>query len=104
MHENGPYIVITEHVALPHARPSAGAKELAISIATLETPINFGNKENDPVKYIFGLSALDNSTHLNAMSELVALLEDENFYHVLDHAKNGEEIIKYIENFKEGSE
>lgn len=104
VHENGPYIVITEHVALPHARPSEGAKELAISISTLETPVNFGNKENDPVKYIFGLSALDNSTHLNAMSELVVLLEDENFYHVLDHAKNSEEIIEYIENYKERDE
>lgn len=30
--ELGPYIVLTEHVALPHARPEAGALESAIEI------------------------------------------------------------------------
>ena len=49
--ELGPYIVITEHVALPHARPEAGALETAIGIATLKHPVKFGNKDNDPVKY-----------------------------------------------------
>ena len=29
VHELGPYIVITEHVALPHARPESGALESA---------------------------------------------------------------------------
>ena len=56
----GPYIVITKHVALPHARPEAGALESAIGIATLKHPVKFGNKDNDPVKYLFCLSATDN--------------------------------------------
>ncbi|MDU5335185.1 BglG family transcription antiterminator [Enterococcus sp.] len=99
--ETGPYIVITKHVALPHARPESGAKKIGISIATLKTPVVFGNKENDPVKYIFGLSALDNQTHLTAMSELAELLDEEAFYQVLDSAENPEEIIEFITNFEE---
>ena len=58
--ENGPYIVLTKHVALPHARPESGALESAIGIATLKTPVVFGNEANDPVKYLFCLSAKDN--------------------------------------------
>ncbi|UWD49222.1 BglG family transcription antiterminator [Clostridioides difficile] len=93
---SGPYIVITKHVALPHARPEAGAKEIAIGIATLENPIEFGNDDNDPVKYVFCLSAIDNNTHLRAMSELVELLEEEKFFSVLDNAKEANEIIDFI--------
>ncbi|MCC0647346.1 BglG family transcription antiterminator [Clostridioides sp. ZZV15-6598] len=93
---SGPYIVITKHVALPHARPEAGAKEIAIGIATLENPIEFGNDDNDPVKYVFCLSAIDNNTHLRAMSELVELLEEEEFFRVLDNAKEANEIIDFI--------
>lgn len=98
--ESGPYIVITKHVALPHARPEAGAKEIAISIATLKDPVVFGNKENDPVKYIFGLSALDNQTHLNAMAELADLLDQQAFYQVLDNAESPQEIFNYIKEYE----
>ena len=94
--ESGPYIVITKHVALPHARPEAGAKDIAIGIATLDTPVVFGNEENDPVKYVFSLSAVDSNSHLRAMSELVELLDEEEFFRTLDKAKNAEEIINYI--------
>jgi mannitol/fructose-specific phosphotransferase system IIA component (Ntr-type) len=94
--EAGPYIVITKHVALPHARPETGAKEIAIGIATLEHPVEFGNKDNDPVKYVFSLSATDPESHVHAMAELADLLDKEEFYNVLDNAKNAEEIMNYI--------
>jgi mannitol/fructose-specific phosphotransferase system IIA component (Ntr-type) len=94
--EVGPYIVITKHVALPHARPEAGAKEIAIGIATLEHPIEFGNADNDPVKYVFSLSAVDSNTHLQAMAELAELLDKKEFYKVLDKAESAKEIMDYI--------
>ena len=95
---SGPYIVITKHVALPHARPEAGVKEIGIGIATLENPIEFGNEENDPVKYVFCLSAVDNNSHLRAMSELVELLEQDEFFRVLDNAKEEKEIMDFIKS------
>jgi len=96
--ESGVYIVITKHVALPHARPEAGAKEIAIGIATLENPIEFGNVDNDPVKYVFCLSAIDNNSHLNAMSELVELLEMDEFFKTLDNAKDAKEVMDFIKS------
>ncbi len=96
--ESGPYIVIAKHVALPHARPKAGAMEVAIGVATLEEPVRFGHKDNDPVKYVISLSAVDSSSHLRAMSELADLLEMEEFYQVLDNAKDAVEIIDFIKN------
>jgi PTS system ascorbate-specific IIA component len=96
--EVGPYIVLTKHVALPHARSEDGAIESAIGIATLKQPVVFGNKENDPVKYLFCLSAQDSESHINALAELTGLLERDNFYEFLDHAKNASEVIQYIKN------
>lgn len=93
---NGPYIVLTEHVALPHARPESGALESAIGVATLKTPIEFGNEANDPVKYLFTLSAKDSSQHLSALSELAGLFEDKGFFNLLDNSNNPKEIMEYI--------
>ncbi|SJZ68084.1 PTS sugar transporter subunit IIA [Anaerorhabdus furcosa] len=96
VHEIGPYFVLTKHVALAHSRPEDGVIEGAIGIATLKTPIEFGNEDNDPVKYIFTLSAIDNNAHLSALSDLAGLLEQQEFYEFLDKAKSAEEVMNYI--------
>ncbi|MCM3569370.1 BglG family transcription antiterminator [Neobacillus mesonae] len=100
--ESGPYIVIAEHVALPHARPECGSKEIAISINRLKDPIHFGNEDNDPVQYIFCLSAIDNETHLTAMAELVELLERPEFFQKLDSAKESHEVYEFILAYEKG--
>lgn len=51
--EQGPYIVITPRVAIPHARSECGAHGEAIGITTLDGPVAFGSTDNDPVRYLF---------------------------------------------------
>ena len=94
--EMGPYIVLTKHVALPHARPESGALENAIGVATLKTPVEFGNEENVPVKYMFCLCATGNSEHLNALAELAGLFEDKDFFELLDKTTDPAEVMAYI--------
>lgn len=94
---DGPYMVIAEHIALPHARPIDGVKELGISITSLKYPVVFGSKENDPVKYIFCLAATDNKRHINAMAELVELFDDQEFYSLLDRSDDPKEIFSYLQ-------
>lgn len=93
----GPYMVIAKHIALPHARPIDGVEELGISITSLKYPVVFGSKENDPVKYIFCLAATDNKRHLNAMAELVELFDDQEFYSLLDRSDDPKEIFSYLQ-------
>lgn len=97
----GPYIVLTKNVALPHARPEAGALRDAIGIATLKTPVYFGNKDNDPVKYLFCLSATDDEKHLDGLAQLAQLLENRDFLDELDHASNPAEIIAYLDKLEQ---
>lgn len=94
--EYGPYFVIAPHVALAHAPSKDGAKKLAMGITTLVPGVNFSNPDNDPVKYIFTLSATDSTSHLKAMQELVQLLSDDTFYQVLDGAKVPQDIMNYV--------
>jgi mannitol/fructose-specific phosphotransferase system IIA component (Ntr-type) len=72
----GPYVVIAPGIAMPHARPEDGAKKVGISLITLKNPVNFGNKENDPVKIVLCISAVDHSAHLKLLSELAEFLQD----------------------------
>lgn len=98
VNEYGPYFVIAPHVALAHAPGKAGAKELAMGISVLEPAIPFNNADNDPVSYVFTLSAPDSNSHLKAMQELVELLSDEKFYQVLSNSQKSSEILQYIKN------
>ncbi|MBL1225099.1 PTS sugar transporter subunit IIA [Enterococcus sp. BWR-S5] len=103
-HDTGPYIVITKHVALPHAPSEFGALGLAMGITTLKKPVVFGNQANDPVKYLFCMSATDSEAHLESMAELVDLLSNESFYHLLDSAASADEILTYIKKIEQGGE
>ena len=91
----GPYIVISKHVALPHTDPSHGALKNGLSLLILQQPVCFGSQAFDPVKYIFCLSAIDNKKHIEAMSQLISLLENEDFYKVMEE-KDELEIYQYI--------
>nr|SFZ88758.1 Transcriptional antiterminator and PTS system component IIA [Loigolactobacillus rennini] len=76
LEEYGPYIVIGPSVALAHARPEDGVNKLGISVTTLKNPVYFGNPENDPVRIIFCLAAIDNYSHLNVMKAIVQLINE----------------------------
>lgn len=86
--EYGPYIVIGKHLALAHARPEDGVNKLGISVMTLKEPIKFGNEENDPVKIVFCLAAVDSYSHLNVMKSLVELINDKQKVERIIHADN----------------
>ncbi len=96
VHELGPYIVITEHVALPHARPESGALETAIGVVRLARPVEFGSADNDPVKYLFPLAAKDNNAHIGALQSLVELLSDPDFFERLDRCKTPKDVVELV--------
>ncbi|ALS01734.1 transcription antiterminator BglG [Enterococcus silesiacus] len=103
VNEFGPYIVMGKHLALAHARPEDGVNKLGISVATLAEPVVFGNEENDPVKIIFCLAAVDSFSHLNIMKSLIELINDETKIDHLARCTNVAdfETILYEEALKE---
>lgn len=94
--EMGPYIVIAPGIAMPHARPEDGALQVGVTVVALAEPVNFGNAENDPVSVAVFLCAVDKTAHLQVLSDLMGLFEDEHFVDVASKAQSDEELYQYI--------
>lgn len=93
------YFVLAPGIALPHTSPENGVIKEAIAILTLKTPIEFGNSDNNPVKYIFFLSALDNESHIGAMGELLELMNNHMFLSLLDQSNDSNELMRYLDSY-----
>ncbi|MBM6615341.1 BglG family transcription antiterminator [Desemzia sp. RIT804] len=97
----GAYIVLAPHVAVPHARPEDGVKQLGISLLHSKKPIDFnlGQEEFDEdreVHLIFILAAIDSTGHLKALQQLTKILEEEENIEELIDTKNSEELYNKI--------
>ena len=91
--ELGPYIAIAPGIALPHAATESGAKQTALSLVKLAEPINFGNVDNDPVRLVFGLSAIDNKAHIVAMQALAEVFLSKDLVNQLFGAESSSAVI-----------
>ena len=98
--EHGPYIVVTPHVAIPHARPECGAHRQAIGITVLDEPVSFGSADNDPVRYLFPVSAPTSAGHLEVLSSLVELLSNPSFLTALDEAGSARHVVEAIRDME----
>ena len=99
----GAYYIITKSIALPHVRPDEGVKKSGFSFIRLRTPLNFGSKENDPVKYMIFLRALNSKEHLDLIQLITKIIEDRDFFKLLEKCKennreNIEIVYKYLIN------
>ena len=81
---------------MPHATNKVGVNKTGISLITLKNPVEFGNKDNDPVYYIFMLATTDMESHLSALSNLSELLGRPDFYDVMKNAQDSQAVIDYI--------
>lgn len=79
VHKNGPYIVLKDYFALPHAQAGSGVHEKGMALLTLDEAVDLlGN----PVKVFLVLAAVDSNSHLDALAELSNLLMDDAIYEV----------------------
>lgn len=96
----GAYFVVTKNVALPHAKAEEGILETGFGLITLKNSVEFGNIDNDPVKYIFCLAIKNSNEHIEILKELSELLEDKEFFRLLDSEKDEGKIYTYLKNKK----
>lgn len=72
--EHGPYIVLAPGIALAHARPEDGVRQLAVAVVTLEDAVTFGHDDNDPVDLVFAFGSPDADQHVGLLSSLAGHL------------------------------
>ncbi|MEM5591127.1 PTS sugar transporter subunit IIA [Niallia circulans] len=98
----GSYVVLAPNVAIPHARPEDGVKKLSMSLLKLNEPISFSPDDpNKNVHLIFVLAAVDNYSHLKALSQLTELLEEEENIEQMIEMTKAESFIKLIQSYSE---
>ena len=73
-----------------------------MNLIRLKNPVNFGSEENDPIRFVCVLSAVDHKMHLRAFTNLVDLLtlSSNGFFEALSVARSSEEASLAIEQFE----
>jgi len=99
--QHGPYIVVDEGLALPHARPEDGAVRPGMSMLILGTPVDLLGQ---PVWVFAALAAADATAHLSALKELAELVWNGGTARRLASLKTPAAVAAYIKEHSIQSE
>ncbi|WP_199799022.1 BglG family transcription antiterminator [Clostridium tetani] len=102
--KNGPYIVISHGIALPHAKPEDGVYKTGFSMVILKEPVKFNHKKHDPVQVIISFATKNNQEHVKALEEITSFIMLRKNFKNLIQCKDSKEVILLLENFKEEGE
>ena len=94
INEYGPYIVISDGLAIPHTRPENGAKNIGFSLTTFKKPVIF-DENTSPVKVMIAFSAVDKDSHLEILKMIVSFVE-EGKIEKISEVDNMEELLNVI--------
>lgn len=99
--EFGAFIHIGKGIALPHARPEDGVKEVGMSLLKVAEPVLLLDDEKHPITIFICLAAIDNQLHLKALASLTRILSNQENLEQLLAATTIEEIIAVIQKEEE---
>ncbi|QDK71619.1 BglG family transcription antiterminator [Lactococcus protaetiae] len=92
----GPYIDLGLGIALPHARPEDGVNQLAMSFLRCEQPVKLMDDVKHEIKLFIVLAAIDNETHLRALSTLTKILSNKDRLNQLLTATEASEVEQIL--------
>lgn len=90
--KHGPYIVLADGFALPHANSKDGVNRLSMSLLTVEEEVDLLGK---PVNIFMVLATIDNNSHIKALASLSEILFDKENLDIFRKG-NKEKILKII--------
>jgi PTS system ascorbate-specific IIA component len=90
----GPYILIAEDIALPHARPEQGVIHPQIGVTLFRNPVCFSNGAT--AKLFVTLAAKDNESHVDALAAISELLGEEENVEKIITAPDVETLYSYF--------
>lgn len=94
INEKGPYVVISEQMALPHATPDDGVNEIGMSMLHLENPVDVLGK---PVRVFIVLATKNNENHLKALSQLTKLFSNKLYKAEMIEAIDKDKMVEIID-------
>lgn len=95
----GPYYVVGPGIAMPHARPEDGAIKLGLSLTIVQEGVNFDSEGNDPVHLLIVLAATDSNSHIDIISSLAQLFDNNEDTTALISTKNTEHVLSILSRY-----
>lgn len=94
---------IGDGIALPHPRNPVLAQlnQACVNLAFLETPVDFGALDGQPVRILFTVLSPTLRSHLQLLSKLGFALRDTGFFGALQREANREEIFAALSRVKQ---
>lgn len=99
--EHGAYIDLGQGIAIPHARPETGVNQLGMTFLKLDRSVCLLDEPNHAVDMIITLAAIDNKSHLKALSQLTKILSDGDRLKALKAARTKQEVLTIIKEKQE---
>ncbi|SDH85959.1 BglG family transcription antiterminator [Alteribacillus bidgolensis] len=99
VYENGPYVVISPNIAIPHARPEQGVNRLGMSFLRLKKPVAFSDQAKHQASLVIVLAAIDNETHLKALSQLTEMLSEPGNTDRLIQSADADDILAIVKQY-----
>ncbi|MFT4297022.1 MAG: PTS sugar transporter subunit IIA [Micropruina sp.] len=73
----GPYFDLGKGIAMPHARPEAGANAQALAMLRTRTPVLLLDQADHAIDVFIMLAATDTNSHLAMLQKLAGVLTDD---------------------------
>ena len=92
----GPYMVLEEGIAMPHAQSQDNVSEQGVCVVTLDEGVAFGNEDFDPVWVLVGICAPDPTAHLGCLKELSRMFEIDDVVEKLRACATADEVLAFM--------
>ncbi|MCI6152511.1 MAG: BglG family transcription antiterminator [Fusobacterium perfoetens] len=96
--KNGSYVVVSDLVAIPHAKNENNIYNTGMGLLCLDREVLF--PDDVKVKFILAFCSQDNQSHLNAIVQFVDLLKKYNFLSVLEKSTSKKKIMDTIKKYE----
>ncbi len=99
--QTDPYIVISPHMAIPHASPDEGVKEVSMSLLRLKRGVEFAKDYS--IHLVIIIAAMAKNQHLRALMQLMELAANPEDRNAMIQARSATDIHEIIKNYAESS-
>ncbi|MGL5123714.1 MAG: PTS sugar transporter subunit IIA [Fusobacteriaceae bacterium] len=91
----GSYIILTDGVAMPHARPEDGSLETSLSLLVIKEGVIFF-EDQEKINLIFMLASKDSTSHINILKKLSNVIDDEEIIKKISNSSSESEILSFL--------
>lgn len=93
----GAYIVINDAIALAHSRPEDGVIKDCLSLLKINDGVSFDENLNEKVYLIFVLGAVTNKSHIDVLSKLMEIIDNQDMIGRMIEATSINSLIEILE-------